>query len=130
PASGPGNAIRQPVPLGRERAVTVRPQPAQFGLSERRGPALWVSGHAPMFGPPRRPGADKARSSELSTRSGLQDPVTAVPALSSRVVMTCPLAESARTDCRGEDGSVLMPRHDPGLRCRGLPCGVLRRRLL
>src|SRR6185437_9581367 len=83
-----------------------------------------------MFGPPRRPGADKARSSELSTRSGLQDPVTAVPALSSRVVMTCPLAESARTDCRGEDGSVLMPLHDPGLRCRGLPCGVLRRRLL
>src|SRR5690349_11281147 len=53
--------------------------------------------------------------------------VTAVPALSPRVVMMCRLAESARTGCRGEDGAVLMPLHSPGLRCRGLRCGALRR---
>src|SRR6267154_4606462 len=49
-----------------------------------------------------------------------------VPALVSQVVMTCRLAESARTDCRGEGGSVLMLLHRPGLRCRGLRCRGLR----
>ena len=52
------------------------------------------------------------------------------------VVMTCRLAEPARTGCHGEDGSVLMPLHSRGLhsrglhsrglRCRGLQCRLLR----
>ena len=50
-----------------------------------------------------------------------------VPALFSQVVMTCRLAEPARTGCSGEGGSVLMPLHSPGLRCRGLRCRLLRR---
>jgi hypothetical protein len=36
------------------------------------------------------------------------------------------LAEPARTDRRGEDGSVLMPLHSPGLQCGGLQCRGLR----
>jgi hypothetical protein len=51
-----------------------------------------------------------------------------VPALFSQVVMTCRLAEPARTGRRGEGGSVLMPLHSPELRCRGLRCRGLRRR--
>ncbi len=38
-----------------------------------------------------------------------------VPALFSQVVMTCRLAEPARTGRRGEGGSVLMPLHSPEL---------------
>jgi len=45
--------------------------------------------------------------------------VGVVPGLFSRVVVTCRLAEPARACCRGEDGSVLIPLHGPGLRCRG-----------
>jgi hypothetical protein len=39
------------------------------GFPRRSGcrTALWVTGHAPMFGPPRRRRADKARSSEFSS---------------------------------------------------------------
>ena len=46
------------------------------------------------------------------------------------VVMTCRLAEPARTGCRGEDGSVLMPLHSRGLHSRGLRCRGLQCRLL
>jgi len=48
----------------------------------------------------------------------------------SQGVMTCGLAEPARTGCRGEGGSVLRPLHSPGLRCRGLRCRGPRCRLL
>ncbi len=46
-----------------------------------------------------------------------------VPALFSQVVMTCRLAQPARTGRRGEGGSVLMLLHSPGLRCRLLRRG-------
>jgi hypothetical protein len=35
----------------------------------------------------------------------------------------CPLADPARTDCRGEGGSILELQHSRGLRCRLLRCG-------
>src|SRR2546429_9899878 len=48
-----------------------------------------------------------------------------VLALFSQEVMTCRLAEPARTGCRSEGGSVPMPLHSPGLRSRGLRCRLL-----
>src|SRR5262249_44986069 len=67
PTSGPGGAARQPVPLGREVTIAVRPQSAHFDLGERGAPELWVIDHAPMFGPPRSRRAGKARSGEFSS---------------------------------------------------------------
>jgi hypothetical protein len=69
PASGPGGAARHPVPLGREGTVTVRPQSAHFDLGERAAPALWVTGHAPIFGPPPDGGQTK-RDAESSAING------------------------------------------------------------
>src|SRR2546430_13537004 len=40
----------------------------------------------------------------------------ALPIFFAQMVMTCRLAEPARTRCRGEGGSVLMPPPSPGPR--------------
>ena len=52
PAPGPGGATRPPVPLDRAGAITVGPHLAHLDPGERGAPALWMTGHPPMFGPP------------------------------------------------------------------------------
>ena len=52
PVPGPGGAARPPVRPGRAGAVAVGPHLAHLDLGERGAPALWVIGHALIFGPP------------------------------------------------------------------------------
>src|ERR1700761_8376897 len=51
PASRPGVAVRERVPLGGEDAVAVSPQLAQLDLGERENPAFRMIRHGPMIAP-------------------------------------------------------------------------------